>query len=310
MFGPTTTADEVIAGVDLSGKLALVTGGGAGLGAETAGALAAAGAGIVLGVRNVAKGEDAAENIRRRAPGASVEVLELDLASLASVRGAAKQFLDRHDRLNLLINNAGVMATPFERTADGFELQLGTNHLGHFLLTNLVVPALLAGAPSRVVNVTSTGHHIGKPDFDDLNFERRDYEAWYAYGQSKSLNILFTIELERRLGRRGVHAYAAHPGAILTDLFRYMTPEAMEQYVARAEQTAKETGQPATKTVESGAATAVFAATSPGLEQQGGSYLIDCAVNDTAAPWATDPDDARRLWELSEEMVGQQFPEA
>jgi NAD(P)-dependent dehydrogenase (short-subunit alcohol dehydrogenase family) len=307
-FGATSTADEVIHGVDLSGRIALVTGGGGGLGAETARALASAGALVVIAVRNLDQRERAAQELTRSVPAATVETLQLDLASLASVRAAAQEFLHRHGRLHLLINNAGVMATPFGRTVDGFELQFGTNHLGHFLLTNLLVPALVAGAPSRVVTVTSTGHHAGAPDFADPNYEKRDYEPWNAYGQSKSANILFTIELERRLARRGVHAYAVHPGVILTDLFRHLGPAATENVVVQAEKAAQRSGTAATKTVESGAATSVFAATSPGLEQRGGTYLIDCAVSDTAAPWATDPDAARRMWELSEKLVGQEFP--
>jgi NAD(P)-dependent dehydrogenase (short-subunit alcohol dehydrogenase family) len=289
--------------------LALVTGGAAGLGAETARVLASSGAHVVLAVRDLSKGERKAEEIRQNTPGVVVETLVLDLGSLASVRDAAEAFLNGHHRLDLLINNAGVMATPFERTVDGFELQFGTNHLGHFLLTNLLVPALLAGAPSRVVNLTSSGHHMGAPDLDDPNYERREYEKWNAYGQSKSANILFTIELERRLGRHGVHAYAVHPGMILTDLFRYLDTPDVDRLLRLAEKSASKTGAEATNTVESGAATTVFAATAPQLEGCGGTFLSDCAINDTAAAWATDPEAARRLWQLSEKLVGQSFPE-
>jgi NAD(P)-dependent dehydrogenase (short-subunit alcohol dehydrogenase family) len=303
-FGATTTADEVIEGVDLSGRLALVTGGGAGLGAETGRALARAGAAIVLGGRDPTRGERARDLIRTAVPTAAVEILHLDLASLSSVRAAASEFLRRHEQLQLLVNNAGVMAIPFERSVDGFELQFATNHLGHFLLTNLLVPALVAGAPSRIVNVTSSAHLIGEPDLDDPNYEHREYEKWRAYGESKSANILFTVELERRLGGRGVHAFAVHPGLIFTDLYRYLPPDELE---AAARRGVERTGTPA-KGTESGAATSVYAATAPELDAHGGAYLADCNVSDAAAAWAIDPVGALKLWQISERLVGETFP--
>ena len=190
---------------------------------ETARALAAAGAHVVLAARNAERTEAAARSIRERVPGAVLEVGSLDLTSLDNVRAFATWYLDRHDELQLLINNAGVMYTPFEHTADGFEMQFGTNHIGHFLLTCLLVPALLAGAPSRVVNLSSGGHMGSDIVWDDPNFERRDYDKFAAYGQSKTANILFSVELDRRLADRGVHSYAVHPGMIATELGRYMT---------------------------------------------------------------------------------------
>ena len=216
-------------------------------------------------------------------------------------------YLAQHDELQLLVNNAGVMYTPFERTAEGFEMQFGTNHLGHFLLTCLLVPALLAGAPSRVVNLSSGGHFGSDIVWDDPNFEQREYDKFAAYGQSKTANILFSVELERRLGDRGVHAYAVHPGMIATELGRYMTRDDMAALQERAKR-GPSGGMPPRKSLEQGAATTVWAATADGLDEQGGTYLADCQVTDQHAPWARDRESAARLWTLSEKLVGQEFP--
>jgi NAD(P)-dependent dehydrogenase (short-subunit alcohol dehydrogenase family) len=304
--GAQRTTADVLDGVDLAGKTALVTGASGGLGRETARALAAAGAAVVLASRDAARNEAAARAIRDDLGGVKVDCLELDLASLASVRAAARRFLGSHARLDLLINNAGVMATPFGRTADGFETQLGTNHLGHFVLTGLLAPALLAAAPARVVNLSSGGHMISDVHWDDPNFERHEYEKWAAYGQSKTANLLFTVELERRLGPLGVHAYGVHPGMIMTDLGRHLTAED----VAALQEMAKGApggGLPPFKSVPEGAATTVWAASAPELAGRGGSYLADCAVSAEHAEWALDPARARRLWELSERLVGETF---
>jgi NAD(P)-dependent dehydrogenase (short-subunit alcohol dehydrogenase family) len=306
-LGFDTTTDEVIEGTDLGGKLAIVTGASTGIGVETARALAAAGATVVLAARNKERTEEAAASIRERVPGAEVEVGKLDLTSLEQVRAFAAWYLDTHDELNLLVNNAGVMYTPLERTAEGFEMQFGTNHVGHFLLTCLLVPALLAGAPSRVVNLSSGGHVGSDIVWDDPNFERREYDKFAAYGQSKTANILFSVELDRRLGDRGVHAYAVHPGMISTELGRYMTRDDMTALVERAKR-GPSGGMPPRKTLEQGAATTVWAATAPELEDQGGTYLADCQVTDEHAPWARDPESGARLWTLSETLVGQRFP--
>jgi NAD(P)-dependent dehydrogenase (short-subunit alcohol dehydrogenase family) len=305
-YGFETTTDEVIAAVDLSGKVAIVTGASAGIGVETARALAAAGARVVLAARNAERTREAADSIRARVPGARLEVGMLDLTSLASVRAFAAWYLDAHDELQLLINNAGVMYTPFEHTAEGFELQFGTNHVGHFLLTCLLVPALLAGAPSRVVNLSSAGHAGSDIVWDDPNFERREYEKFASYGQSKTANILFSVELDRRLADRGVHAYAVHPGMIATELGRYMTPDDMAALMERAKRSPSG-GMPTRKSLEQGAATTVWAATTPELDTHGGTYLADCQVTDQHAPWARDPGGAKRLWALSEELVGEEF---
>jgi NAD(P)-dependent dehydrogenase (short-subunit alcohol dehydrogenase family) len=284
-YGSETTTDEVLAGVDLTGTVAVVTGAGGGIGAETARALAAAGATVVPGTRDAG----------------------LDLASLDAVEAFARSVLATHDRIGLLINNAGVMATPFGRTADGFERQLGTNHLGHFLLTGLLAPALVAGAPARVVNVSSAGHRITDINWDDPNYESRPYEKWEAYGQSKTANILFAVALERRLGPLGVHAYAVHPGMIATNLGRHLDRSDLAAMKERATRS-RSGGLPGYKSIPAGAATTVYAATAPELDGQGGVYLADCAVTDEHAPWALDPDSADRLWSLSERLVARTFP--
>jgi NAD(P)-dependent dehydrogenase (short-subunit alcohol dehydrogenase family) len=299
-----TTTDEVLDGVDLGGRIAVVTGASTGLGLETARALASAGAQVVLAGRNGERIEAAVAAILEREPNATLEPGALDLASLDSVRAFADWYAGSHDRLHLLINNAGVMYTPCERTAEGFELQFGTNHVGHFLLTCLLVPQLLADPPSRVVNLSSGGHMTSDVIWDDPNFERHDYDKFASYGQSKTANILFSVELDRRLGDRGVHAYAVHPGLIHTELSRYMTEDDMRHLMEMAKGGG---GMPPAKTVEQGAATSVWAATAPELESQGGAYLADTEVTDRHAPWARDPEAAKRLWALSEDLVGQTF---
>ncbi len=306
-FGFDTTTDQVLDGVDLTGRVAIVTGASTGIGKETARALSATGARVVLAARDAEKTGSAADDIRESVPDADLEVGLLDLTSLASVRAFAAGFLADHDQLHLLVNNAGVMYTPYGHTAEGFELQFGTNHVGHFLLTNLLVSALLAGAPARVVNLSSGGHVGSDIVWDDPNFERREYDKFAAYGQSKTANILFSVELDRRLGDRGVHAYAVHPGMISTELGRHMTKDDVTALMDRARR-GPSGGMPRRKTVAQGAATTVWAATATELDAHGGTYLADCQVTDEHAPWARDPESAQRLWALSEELVGEQFP--
>ena len=228
-FDQTTTAAEVIDGVDLTGRVAVITGASGGIGLETARALASAGATVVLGNRPTAKSESAAAELR--AAGASVQTGDLDLASLATVRAFAKQVLTDHDGIDILVNNAGIMAAPLGRTADGFELQLGTNHLGHFVLSNLLRPALGDGA--RVVTVSSLAHMISGIIWDDPNYDRVDYDAMQAYAQSKSANILFAIALDQRLAS-GAHAYSVHPGVVETDLFRFLPAAAVDAMKERS----------------------------------------------------------------------------
>lgn len=310
-FGHDTTTLEVLEGIDLAGKLAVVTGGSGGLGAETARALASKGARVVLTARDVAKGESVAQGIRASTGNEGVEVEELELASLASVRAFAERLQARHDAVQILVNNAGVMACPLEKTSDGFELQFGTNHLGHFLMTGLIAPALLRGAPARVVSLSSRGHQFSPVVFDDVHFERRPYDKWSSYGQAKTANVLLAVELERRLGSRGVHANAVHPGTIVTDLARHLEPADFELIRKRAPG-----GRMRLKSVEAGAATSVWAATAPELEGRGGLYLEDChvaEVNDAEGAtegvrsYALDAGAAERLWAVSEKMVGQSF---
>jgi len=296
-FGETTTAAEVVDGIDLTGRTALVTGVSAGLGVETARALRSAGARVVGAARDL----DKASSALASAGVEGVELVELDLADLDSVRACAKTVVSSYDGLDLLINNAGVMAPPLMRTAQGFELQLGTNHLGHFVLTQGVEPLLRPGA--RVVNVSSRGHLRSGMRWDDPHFrDESSYDKWVAYGQSKTANVLFTLELERRVAPSGVHAYALHPGVILTELGRHLTPEDGAGLAKRL---------PVFKTVEQGAATTLYAAVSPDLEGRGGLYLEDCHVADVTpgdgsagyAPWAMDRDEAARLWEWSLEQT-------
>jgi NAD(P)-dependent dehydrogenase (short-subunit alcohol dehydrogenase family) len=217
--------------------------------------------------------------------------------------------LAAHPHIDVLINNAGVMACPFAKTADGFELQFGSNHLGHFLATCLLVPALRRGTASRIVSLSSRGHHMSPVVFEDIHFERRPYDKWQSYGQAKTANVLFAVGLERRLGKSGIHAYAVHPGAIVTELGRHLQPEDIQFLQARSR------GMQF-KSVEQGAATEVFSATAPELEGRGGLYLEDChvaATNDAAdaldgvKSYALDPQLAERLWDLSEKAVGTRF---
>jgi NAD(P)-dependent dehydrogenase (short-subunit alcohol dehydrogenase family) len=309
-FGPETTTNEVIEGIDLTGKTVLITGGSSGLGQETARALAAHGARVMLTARNKEKGEAVAAGIRDSTGNQNVEVEDLELGSFASIRSFAGRFLARHPSLDILVKHSGVMACPFARTSDGFELQFGSNHLGHFLLACLLAPALRKGAPSRVVSVSSRGHHLSPVVFDDINFEKRPYEKWLSYGQAKTANVLFAVGFDRRLGRDGVHANALHPGAIFTELSRHMVQEDFDFIRARNRGMAM-------KSVEAGAATACFTATAPELEGRGGLYLEDChvaGVNDAQGAvdgvksYALDPENAERLWQVSEQLVGERFP--
>lgn len=313
-FGHDTTTDEVLEGIDLSGKLVLVTGGTSGLGVETARAMAMKGAQVITTGRDVPKGQAAADAINAATGKTSVEVEELELDSMDSCRKFADRFLTKHDSLDILINNAGIMACPFGKTQDGLELQFGTNHIGHFLMTCSIMPALLKGAPSRIVALSSRAHFQSPVVFDDLHFENREYDKFASYGQSKSSNVLFAVELERRLGSKGVHANAVHPGIIQTELGRHFTPEDLEAFTKRAAERGE--AEFVFKTVEAGAATSVYAATAPELEGKGGFYLEDChiaEVNDDpkaaegVMSYALDPEAAKRLWAVSEEIIGEKF---
>lgn len=238
-FGFASTADEVLEGKDLKGRTVLVTGGYSGLGQETARAMAAKGAHVILSGRDATKLSATADEIAT-ATGARVDTLVADLGSLKSIRAAGEEARGRFDKIDILINNAGVMASPMGHTADGFETQFGTNHLGHFQLTKELMPLIEKGERRRIVNLSSRGHHFGGVDFDDPNFERRDYDKWRSYGQSKTANILFNRGLEDRFGSKGIHAYAVHPGGIQTNLGRHMTDEDRQWMMARIQKLAEE----------------------------------------------------------------------
>ncbi len=310
-FNAESTASEVIQGISLAGRTALVTGASSGLGIETSRALASAGARVLMAARDPAKLQEAMDAVLTAQPNAQLAAVHLDLADLDSVRAAAQAVLADHDELHLLINNAGVMACPLMRTAQDFEMQFGTNHVGHFLFTCLLVPALLKGAPARVVNLSSAGHKFAPVNLADANYQQRDYDKWQAYGESKTANVLFSVGLEQRLGERGVHSLAVHPGAIMTNLSRHMQREDMEALMARAP--AGETME--FKTVEQGSATSVWAASAPELEGRGALYLEDCHIAEPAAEgvgggvesYALDPARADGLWTLSEQLVGETF---
>jgi NAD(P)-dependent dehydrogenase (short-subunit alcohol dehydrogenase family) len=313
-FGAFSTAREVAAGHDLRGTTAIVTGAASGIGIETARALAEAGADVVIAARKPDLGRAAAADINTTAKGPGARFEMLDLSALDSVRDFGQRWGDRP--LQLLIHNAGVMACPLQRTADGLEMQIGTNHFGHFLLGVLLAPALEHGArernrPSRLVSLSSIGHRRSGIHWDDPNYLARPYDKWEAYGQSKTANALFAVGFERRYQARGIHAHAVMPGGIMTPLQRHM---AREEMVAMGWIDAA-TGQlrEGFKTPEQGASTSVWAALGAELEGIGGLYLEDCQQAlpwSKASPWqgvmphALDPDDAERLWVLSSRTVG------
>jgi NAD(P)-dependent dehydrogenase (short-subunit alcohol dehydrogenase family) len=315
VFSSKSTTDDVLEGIDLTGKLALVTGASSGLGVETARALAAKGARVVMAARDVPKTLQQAAAIRAKHPAAQLEVMELHLDKPASVRAFAKAFLAKHARLNMLVGNAGVMACPLMRTAEGWEMQFATNHLGHFLLANLLLPALQAGAPSRVISVSSAGHQFSPVVFDDIHFERRAYDKWMSYGQAKTANILFALEFDRRFASRGVRAFSNHPGGIRTELGRHLTEADIKLLTERSQQRASK-GVMVWKNEQQGASTQVWGATAPELDGKGGLYLEETQISGTApppgsagaAPYALDPEQAKRLWEVSERTLGESFP--
>ena len=309
-FGHDSTTDEVLEGVDLTGKRVLVTGVSAGLGVETARALAAHGAQVTGAARDLAKAKAVTAGI----PG--LELIELDLASLASVRAAADALVAAGKPFDLVIANAGVMATPFGKTADGFETQFGTNHLGHFVFVNRIASLFAPG--SRLVNLSSAGHRFSDIDLDDPNFERTPYAEFIAYGRSKTANVLFAVEFDRRHRDRGVRATAVHPGGIQTELGRYMTDEVRQQMLTAVTQATPAGGAPAFtwKTIPQGAATSVWAGAVAPAEAVGGRYCEDCQVAEVVdgdsvrggiRPYALDAERAKALWAKSEEMVGEVF---
>jgi NAD(P)-dependent dehydrogenase (short-subunit alcohol dehydrogenase family) len=315
-FGPTSTTDEVLRGINLSGKRVLVTGVSAGLGVETARALAAHGAEVIGAARDLHKAQSATEQVRAQAAsGGSLSLVQLDLASLDSVRRCADGLLAARQPFDVIIANAGVMACPKGTTADGFETQFGTNHLGHFVLVNRIASLLKAG--SRLVNLSSAGHRFTDVDLEDPNFEHSPYDEFTAYGRSKTANVLFAVEFDRRHKERGVRATAVHPGGIQTELSRYLTPEVRERLIARINASQSKGAAPFTyKTIPQGAATSVWAASVADAGAIGGRYCEDCHVAEVVStpglfggvrPYALDPQRAQALWRKSEELVGERF---
>jgi NAD(P)-dependent dehydrogenase (short-subunit alcohol dehydrogenase family) len=315
-FGAQSTTDEVLAGIDLTGRRILVTGVSAGLGVETARSLAAHGAHVVGAARDLGKARAATAEIRAQAAGGGVlELLQLDLASLASVRACADALTAAAAPFDLIIANAGVMACPKGTTADGFETQFGTNHLGHFVLVNRIAALLKPGG--RLVNLSSAGHRYSDVDLDDPNFERTPYIEFGAYGRSKTANILFAVEFDRRHKDRGVRATAVHPGGIRTELSRHLAPQALQQRLDSINATRPAGAPPfAFKTVPQGAATTVWSGVVAPAHVVGGRYCEDCHIaeieNDPKVPsgvrpYALDPAHAKALWAKSEEMVGETF---
>ncbi|MDO9486608.1 MAG: SDR family NAD(P)-dependent oxidoreductase [Actinomycetota bacterium] len=315
MFSSESTTDEVLAGVDLVGQRFLVTGVSAGLGVETARALLAHGASVVGTARDLAKADTALAAVRDEVhDGASLEVIEVDLASLTSVRRATEELLSKGELFDVVIANAGVMACPFGTTDDGFETQFGTNHLGHFAFVNRIVP--LIKSPGRIVLLSSAGHRRSDVDLIDPNFSTTEYDPWLAYGRSKTANVLFAVALDHRLRDQGIRATALHPGGISTELGRHLTPEIIESMRAMAT-TPPVPGapRPQRKTVPQGAATTVWAACIATPKEIGAEFLEDCAVakiNDSEAmggvkSYALDAAHADELWALSEEMIAETF---
>jgi len=313
-FGATSTTDDVLEGVDLSGKRILVTGVSAGLGVETARVLATR---VVGAARNLDKAHGATGQVRAQAAnGGGLELVELDLASLASVRACADGLVKAGKMFDLVIANAGVMACPQGKTEDGFETQFGTNHLGHFVLVNRIAALLKPGA--RLVNLSSAGHRFSDVDLEDPNFQHTPYVEFVAYGRSKTANILFAVEFDRRHRARGVRATAVHPGVIQTELARHMSAEVLQQMIDRMNAASAAAGGQVSswKTIPQGAATSVWSGIVAPADEVGARYCEDCHVanlvegsdiRNGVRAYALDPDHARAFWAKSEEMVGERF---
>jgi NAD(P)-dependent dehydrogenase (short-subunit alcohol dehydrogenase family) len=321
-FNELTTTEDVLSGVDLAGRRVLVTGVSSGLGVETARALVAHGADVVGAARDIAKAEAATGEVRGAAEqGGSFELVELDLASLASVRACADRLIADGRPFDLVIGNAGVMATPFGHTADGFETQFGTNHLGHFVFINRIAPLIRDGG--RLVMLSSSGHRGGDVDIEDPNYETGKYNQWGAYARSKTANVLFAVEFDRRHRARGIRACAVHPGRIGTGLFRHLGEDGLANIEKTMDKSMAEKGLPPslTKSVAQGAATSVWAGVVAPADAVGGRFCEDChvaEVNDSNArmagangvkSYALDPERAKALWARSEELVRERFPE-
>jgi len=321
-FGATSTTEDVLTGIDLTGKRILITGVSAGLGVETARSLAVHGGQVVGAARDLSKARAATGQVQKdsAANGGSFELIELDLANLKSVRACADGLMAKGEPFDVVIANAGVMATPFGHTADGFETQFGTNHLGHFVLVNRIASLIRSGG--RLINLSSAGHRYSNVDLEDPNFERSPYEPFIAYGRSKTANILFAVAFDRRHRGRGVRAAAVHPGGIQTELGRYSEPGRIQKLIQQInEQLAAEGKGPFQwKTVPQGAATSVWAGVVASADAIGGQYCENChvgkvvpddvpitVISEGVRAYALDAKNAEALWKKSEELVGESF---
>jgi NAD(P)-dependent dehydrogenase (short-subunit alcohol dehydrogenase family) len=318
VFGATSTTEEVLQGVNLRGKRILVTGVSAGIGVETARSLVAHGADVVGAARDLSKARKATEEVQKDAAanGGRFELVELDLTNLKNVRACADTLKAKGEPFDVIIANAGVMATPFSLTLDGFEMQFGTNHLGHFVLVNRVASLIRKGG--RLINLSSAGHRYSNVNLADPNFERTPYDPLAAYGRSKTANILFAVAFDKRHRERGVRAAAVHPGVIQTELGRHMPPEILRQMIDRVSERLAAAGKTFRwKTMQQGAAASVWAGMVAPAEEIGGQYCENCHVaqlvpddvnfSEGVRGYALDPKNAEALWKKSEEMVGESF---
>jgi len=322
VFGGTSTTEDVLSGVNLHGKRVLVTGVSAGLGVETARSLAGHGAHVVGAARDLTKAEAATAQVRKDAAanGGSFEMVALDLASLASVRDCADKLLKKGELFDVIIANAGVMATPFGHTTDGFETQFGTNHLGHFVFVNRIASLIRTGG--RLISLSSSGHRYSNVDLQDPNFERTPYEPFVAYGRSKTANILFAVAFDGRHRKRGVRAAAVHPGGIQTELGRHIDQSRIQAIIDQMNQQLATEGKAPFqwKSIPQGAATSVWAGVVAPAKEIGGRYCENChvgnvvpddvtisAISEGVRGYALDPKNAEALWKKSEELVEESF---
>lgn len=310
-FNAESTTDEVLHNIDLRNKTAVVTGASGGLGAETARALASKGASVILAARDTEKLQQRVDEIKGSTGNPNISMIKLDLADLNQVRQAATDLLNNTPEIHILINNAGVMATPLQRTQQNFEMQFGVNHMGHFLWTTLLIPALKKAAPSRVVVLSSGGHKYRNVNLDDPAWQHTEYNKWAAYGAAKSANALFAVALTEKYQDQGITANAVHPGVIFTDLGRHLTEEDIK-FLTGSKPEGGARGKLVMKSVEQGAATSVWAATSPALENKGGLYLEDCQIGVEVEhgvqehgyySYILDKTTANALWEKSDALL-------
>ena len=333
-FNALSTSTDVLQNITLEVKTILVTGASAGLGLETSRALASAGAKIIMAARNPEKLAAAQQQILATVPTAQLQTLIIDLSDVNSIRKAAQSLLDKNEAIDVLINNAGVMACPFEKTAQGFEMQFGTNHLGHFLFTNLLLPLVIKAQDqkpgARIVSLSSAAHKFASVNVEDPNYLNRPYNKWQAYGEAKSANALFALALNKRLIKHGIDVFSVHPGMIATELGRHLDtddlkmlmgsskqkdaadkPKSEKPAEAKTESTARKSPF---KTIPQGAATSVWAATASALKGKGGIYLEDCQIAEPSqkatsgfAAHIADEDLAEKLWQVSERLLEQTF---